>query len=73
MKLGLSACLLGEKTRYDARDKLDPFLTGTLGRHVRFVPVCPEVDAAWVCRGSRCGWRSVAAGRGWSLSGPVVT
>ncbi|MGD0228914.1 MAG: DUF523 and DUF1722 domain-containing protein [Syntrophorhabdales bacterium] len=45
MRLGISACLTGEKTRYDGRHKLDPFLVETLGRYVRFVPVCPEVEA----------------------------
>ena len=44
VKLGVSACLLGEKTRYDGTDKLDPFIVGTLGRYVQFVPVCPEVE-----------------------------
>ena len=40
--LGISSCLLGNKVRYDGRHKLDPFLTGTLGRYVDWVPVCPE-------------------------------
>ena len=44
VKLGVSACHLGEKTRYDGSDKLDPLIVGTLGRHVRLVPVCPEVE-----------------------------
>lgn len=44
VKLGVSACLLGEKTRYDGTDKLDPFIVGTLGRYARLVPVCPEVE-----------------------------
>ncbi|MDA8164780.1 MAG: DUF523 and DUF1722 domain-containing protein [Desulfobacteraceae bacterium] len=44
IKVGISACLLGEKVRYDGGHKLDPYLAGTLGRYVRFVPVCPEVE-----------------------------
>lgn len=40
--LGISSCLLGNKVRYDGGHKLDPFLTGTLGRYVDWVPVCPE-------------------------------
>jgi uncharacterized protein YbgA (DUF1722 family)/uncharacterized protein YbbK (DUF523 family) len=44
VKLGVSACLIGEKTRYDGQDKMDPLLTETMGRHVEFVPVCPEVE-----------------------------
>jgi uncharacterized protein YbgA (DUF1722 family)/uncharacterized protein YbbK (DUF523 family) len=44
IKIGISACLLGEKVRYDGGHKLDPFLTDTLGRYVDFVPVCPEAE-----------------------------
>ena len=40
--LGISSCLLGNKVRYDGGHKLDLFLTGTLGEHVDWVPVCPE-------------------------------
>jgi uncharacterized protein YbgA (DUF1722 family)/uncharacterized protein YbbK (DUF523 family) len=43
-RLGISACLLGEKVRYDGGDKKDYFLTGTFGRHVEWVAVCPEVE-----------------------------
>jgi uncharacterized protein YbbK (DUF523 family) len=42
--LGVSACLLGENVRYDGGNSHDPFLTGTLGRYVEYVPVCPEVE-----------------------------
>ncbi|HWI40756.1 MAG TPA: DUF523 and DUF1722 domain-containing protein, partial [Verrucomicrobiae bacterium] len=41
--VGVSACLLGEKVRYDGGHKHDPYLTGVLARYFRFVPVCPEV------------------------------
>ncbi len=44
IKLGVSACLLGEKVRYDGGHRLDPFITATLGRYVEFVPVCPELE-----------------------------
>ncbi len=44
IRLGVSACLLGEKVRFDGGHKLDRFLTETLGRFVEFVPVCPEVE-----------------------------
>jgi len=44
IKLGISACLLGEKVRYDGGHKLDHYLTETLGRYVEWVPVCPEVE-----------------------------
>jgi uncharacterized protein YbgA (DUF1722 family)/uncharacterized protein YbbK (DUF523 family) len=41
--LGVSSCLLGEKVRYDGGHKHDRYITDTLGRFFRFVPVCPEV------------------------------
>jgi len=43
IKIGVSACLLGEKVRYDGGHKHDRYITDTLGRFFRFVPVCPEV------------------------------
>lgn len=43
-KVGISRCLLGENVRYDGGHKLDHFLRDVLGRHVDFVPVCPEVE-----------------------------
>jgi uncharacterized protein YbgA (DUF1722 family)/uncharacterized protein YbbK (DUF523 family) len=44
IRLGVSACLLGEKVRYDGGHKRDSFLVDTLGRYVEWVPVCPEVE-----------------------------
>jgi uncharacterized protein YbgA (DUF1722 family)/uncharacterized protein YbbK (DUF523 family) len=44
IKLGISACLLGENVRYDGGHKLDRFLTDTLGQYVEYIPVCPEVE-----------------------------
>lgn len=44
LKIGISACLLGEPVRYDGGHKLDQFLVETLGRFVSFVPVCPETE-----------------------------
>jgi uncharacterized protein YbgA (DUF1722 family)/uncharacterized protein YbbK (DUF523 family) len=41
--VGVSACLLGEKVRYDGGHKHDHYITDTLGRFFHFVPVCPEV------------------------------
>lgn len=43
IKLGVSACLLGENTRYDGQLKLDRYIRDTLGQQVGLVPVCPEV------------------------------
>jgi Uncharacterized conserved protein len=43
IRLGISACLLGEKVRFDANHKLDTYIRDTLGQYFDFVPVCPEV------------------------------
>ena len=47
LRLGISRCLLGEPVRYDGGHKLDHFLVDVLGRHVEWVPVCPEVEAGF--------------------------
>ena len=44
IRLGVSACLLGETVRYDGGHKLDRFFTDTLGQYVQYVLVCPEVE-----------------------------
>jgi uncharacterized protein YbgA (DUF1722 family)/uncharacterized protein YbbK (DUF523 family) len=44
IRLGISACLLGQAVRYDGGHKHDRFITETLGQYVDFVPVCPEVE-----------------------------
>jgi uncharacterized protein YbgA (DUF1722 family)/uncharacterized protein YbbK (DUF523 family) len=44
VRIGISACLLGERVRYDGGHKRDPFLVEVFGRHVEWVPVCPEVE-----------------------------
>ena len=44
IKLGISACLFGEKVRYDGGHKLDSFLKDSLGKYLEYVPVCPEVE-----------------------------
>lgn len=44
IRLGVSTCLLGERVRYDGQHKRDPFVCDTLGPHVEYVPVCPEVE-----------------------------
>ena len=43
IRLGVSACLLGDNVRFDGGHKLDRFITDTLGQFVEYVPVCPEV------------------------------
>jgi uncharacterized protein YbgA (DUF1722 family)/uncharacterized protein YbbK (DUF523 family) len=44
IRLGVSACLMGERVRYDGGHKQDRFLIHTLGRYVEWVHVCPEVE-----------------------------
>lgn len=44
IRIGISACLLGENVRYDGGHRHDPYLTDTLGRYFAWVPVCPEVE-----------------------------
>jgi uncharacterized protein YbgA (DUF1722 family)/uncharacterized protein YbbK (DUF523 family) len=44
IRVGISACLLGEKVRYDGGHKRDGYLVETFGRFVEWVPVCPEVE-----------------------------
>lgn len=45
IRVGISACLLGEKVRYDGNHKLDTYLRDTLGQYFQFVPVCPEAGS----------------------------
>jgi hypothetical protein len=47
IRLGISACLLGENVRYDGGHALDLFLRDTLGTYIRYVPVCPEVECGF--------------------------
>ncbi len=44
MRIGVSACLLGERVRFDGGHKRNDFLVQTLGPLVEWVPVCPEVE-----------------------------
>ncbi len=44
IRVGVSACLLGQEVRFDGGHKRDAFLVETLGRLVEFVPVCPEFE-----------------------------
>jgi uncharacterized protein YbbK (DUF523 family) len=44
IKLGISACLLGENVRYDGGNKLDAVIRDALDDYVEWVPVCPEVE-----------------------------
>lgn len=44
LRLGVSACLLGEMVRYDGGHQRDRYLTDVLGDDVEWHPVCPEVE-----------------------------
>lgn len=44
IRIGISACLLGQNVRYDGGHRHDRYLTDTLGRWFEWVPVCPEVE-----------------------------
>lgn len=44
IKIGASACLLGENVRYDGGHRHDRHLTDTMGEWFDFVPVCPETE-----------------------------
>ena len=47
LKIGISSCLMGNPVRWNAGDKLDKYLTQTLGQFVSYVPVCPETEAGF--------------------------
>jgi uncharacterized protein YbgA (DUF1722 family)/uncharacterized protein YbbK (DUF523 family) len=47
LRLGVSACLLGNEVRYDGGHKRHAFLTDVLDPFVEWVPVCPEVEAGF--------------------------
>lgn len=44
IKIGISACLLGNKVRYNGGHARNRYITDTLSQYVQFVPVCPEVE-----------------------------
>ena len=47
IRIGISACLLGQPVRFDGGHKRDAFLTETFGRFVEWVPVCPEIECGF--------------------------
>ena len=44
IRVGISACLLGESVRYDGGHKRDRYLADVLAPYLEWVPVCPEVE-----------------------------
>ncbi|ADU62216.1 MAG: DUF523 and DUF1722 domain-containing protein [Pseudodesulfovibrio sp.] len=43
IRIGVSACVVGERVRYDGSHARDAYITDTLAKYVEFVPLCPEV------------------------------
>jgi uncharacterized protein YbbK (DUF523 family)/uncharacterized protein YbgA (DUF1722 family) len=44
IRIGISACLLGEAVRFDGQHQRNHFVIDRLGSFAEFVPVCPEVE-----------------------------
>jgi len=44
IRLGVSACLLGQRVRYDGGHKRNDTLLRVLGADVEWIPICPEVE-----------------------------
>ena len=47
VRVGISACLLGEEVRHDGGHKRAQFLIDAFGDTVEWIPVCPEVEAGF--------------------------
>lgn len=71
IRIGVSACLLGDEVRYDGGHKRDTALINALGPLVEWVKVCPEVEVGMgtprepiqlVDEGGRIRLRSVRTG-----------
>ncbi|MBI5428250.1 MAG: DUF523 domain-containing protein [Nitrospinae bacterium] len=45
VRVGVSACLIGQNVRWDGGHKRDEVVADVLGRLFEWVPVCPEVEA----------------------------
>jgi uncharacterized protein YbbK (DUF523 family) len=47
IRVGVSACLLGERVRFDGDHRLDRFVAQRLGHRLAWVSVCPETEAGF--------------------------
>ena len=45
LRIGISACLVGQQVRFDGGHKRDSMLMEIFGADVEWVPVCPEVES----------------------------
>lgn len=44
VRIVVSACLMGQKVRYDGRHTLNTLIRDVLGKYVELIPICPEVE-----------------------------
>ncbi len=44
-RIGISACLIGMKYRFDGKHKMHQELINALSEHYDFFPICPEMEA----------------------------
>jgi uncharacterized protein YbbK (DUF523 family) len=44
LRIGVSACLLGQQVRYDGGHRRHDFVVEQLAKHAELIPVCPEVE-----------------------------
>ncbi|MEZ5482352.1 MAG: DUF523 domain-containing protein [Porticoccaceae bacterium] len=42
IRIGISACVLGNPVRFDGGHKRSDFVSNELSRHFNFLPICPE-------------------------------
>jgi len=76
-KIAISACLLGEKCRYDASDNEDEILLSKL-KDAQLIPFCPEDDAFGTPRPTmdlieiKEGHKAISNSSGEDLSAPVI-
>ena len=47
IRIGISACLLGKRVRYDGSHRHAPWITGALGSCWELVGICPEVECGF--------------------------
>ncbi len=76
-KVAISACLLGEKCRYDASDNRDEILLSKL-KDAQLISFCPEDDAFGTPRPTmdlietKEGHKAISNSSGEDLSAPVI-
>ncbi len=61
IKVGISACLLGQEVRFDGGHKRSSFCERDLGAHFDYHPVCPEMAIGLGAPVPPSGWSSATA------------